>query len=34
MKRVVDFLTQSQVQYLATVGTDQKPKVGGVKRFV
>jgi len=27
MKRVVDFLTQSQVQYLATVGTDQKPKV-------
>lgn len=27
MKRVVDFLTQSQVQYLATVGTDQRPKV-------
>lgn len=27
MKDVVDFLTKSQVQYLATIGTDGKPKV-------
>lgn len=27
MKKVVEFLTKSQVQYFATVGTDGKPKV-------
>ena len=27
MKRVVDFLKKSQTQYLATMGTDGKPKV-------
>ncbi|MBU5612229.1 pyridoxamine 5'-phosphate oxidase family protein [Geomonas azotofigens] len=27
MRRVVEFLKQSQVQYLATVGVDGKPKV-------
>ena len=27
MKRVVDFLEKSQTQYLATIGTDGKPKV-------
>ena len=27
MKNVIDFLTKSQVQYLATIGLDEKPKV-------
>lgn len=27
MKTVIDFLKQSQVHYLATIGTDNKPKV-------
>ena len=27
MKPVVDFLKKSQTQYLATIGTDGKPKV-------
>ncbi len=27
MKNVIEFLTKSQVQYLATVGTDGRPKV-------